>query len=231
MRMKNGVNKLALAIAGGSLMAFGLGGCAQMQTQPDAGMQSGQASAAEPEHHCNTAAATVIGGLLGAIAGKGKGHLVGAAVGAGVGALICTAYNYHVRKLRDAQQVNAAYEQQHGALPASNTISSYASSLQPSSTVQAGSDVSLQSTIGVVQGTNDAPPQISQRLTLVSPDGKDLSSTTKDATAIAGGGEYQTEFNFNLPKGVKDGQYMVRTEVLMNGNPVRTSETPMLVVG
>lgn len=190
-----------------------------------------QEMAAQPEHHCNTGAAAAIGGLLGALAGRGKGHLVGAAIGAGIGAVACTAYNYHVRKLQDAQQVNTSYEQQYGALPTSNTVATYTSTLQPSGAVQPGNDVSLQSTIGVVAGTHDAPPQVSEQLTMLSPDGQAISTATKSAAAINGSGEYQTNFDFNLPKGVKDGQYMLRTTLLMNGAPVRSNDTPMQVVG
>lgn len=207
----------------GSLALASLSGCAQMPTQ------GGSAGASDTQ--CNPALAGAVGALAGAFAGKGKGHLVGAALGAGIGALACTAYNYHVRKLRDEQQLNAAYRQQHGALPQANTVTSYASNLQPGSTVRAGSHVTVQSTIGVVGGTHDVPPQVSEKLTLVSPEGKALSSATKDAAAITSGGEYQTGFDFDLPKGIKNGRYTVRTEVLMNGQTVRTSEAPMLVVG
>jgi len=236
MNSRTGTLHASWILAAAIGLALGLGACAAVPAQQEgagAAPQSAgaQASSDQPEHHCNTAAAAVIGGLLGALAGKGKGHLVGAAAGAGIGALICTAYNYHVRKLRDAQQMNSAYVQQYGMLPAANTVASYTSSLQPSSTVQAGGNVSMQSTIGVVAGTHAAPPRISEKLTLIGPDGKTLSSATKDATAITSGGEYQTNFDFNLPKGIKDGQYTVQTEVLMDGEPVRTNQTPMLVVG
>lgn len=224
---------VSLAVAVGLACVVGGNGYAQVPPeQPgDAYGQPAPAASSDTQHHCNTGAAAVVGGLLGAFLGKGKGHLVGAVVGAGLGALACTAYNYHVRKLRDAQQVDAAYQQQHGALPTSNTVASYTSALQPGSTVQAGSNVSLQSTIAVVSGTNDVPPQVSEQLTLLSPDGKTLSTATKQASEITAGGEYQTNFNFDLPKGIKDGNYTVRTAVLMNGQPVRTNETPMLVVG
>ncbi len=214
-------------------LALALGGCATLPgaTGPTAGPANAATSGSTAHGQCNTAAAALVGGLLGALVGNGKGHLLGAAVGAGIGALACTAYNYHVRKLEDAEPVNAAYIKQHGALPQFNTVTAYASTVQPGTTVQAGSDVAMQSTVQVVKGTQDAPPQMAEQLTLIGPDGKTLSTSTKPAAAIDGSGEYQTNFGFTLPKGVKEGQYTVQTALLMNGRAVRTNTTPVLVVG
>lgn len=189
-----------------------------------------QADGSASEHQCNTGAAAAIGGLLGALAGRGKGHLAGAAVGAGIGALACTAYNYHVRKLQDANAVNAAYQQQHGSIPADSTVASYNTTLEPS-TVQAGSDVTAQSTVTIVGGQNGAQPQVSEELVLITPDGKVVSSDTKPSDSISGGGEYQTNFRFTLPKGIPDGQYTVRTTLLLNGDAERTNNSSMQVIG
>lgn len=213
--------------------AFALAGCATVPGESPVGAapENANVQRSADRGHCNTGAAALVGGLLGALAGSGKGHLVGAAIGAGIGALACTAYNYHTRRLEGAEPVNAAYVQQHGELPRFNTVTAYASTLQPSATVQPGTAVSMQSTVEVVKGTNDAPPQLAEELTLLGPDGQALSSTTKQASVINGSGEYQTDFGFTMPRGVKDGKYIVRTTLLMNGRTVRTNETPMLVVG
>jgi hypothetical protein len=154
-----------------------------------------------------------IGALAGAMFGKGKGHLAGAAIGAGIGAFACLAYNYHVRKVRDAKAVEQEYARQRGALPASNTVADYRSELTPSNTVRSGTSA-----------------QLKEELTLYSPEGKVLSTVSKPATAVDGTGEYETNFNFNLPKGIEEGRYTMRSTLFMDGKQVRTNEVPMLVV-
>ena len=228
MNANAGVVKPLTLIVGALAMTV-VTGCAQMPVQDNGGGQPASAGN-QPASQCNPAIAGVVGGLVGAFIGKGKGHLVGAAVGAGIGALACVAFNYHARKVRDAQSVEAAYVKQKGALPTVNTVSSYASSLQPSSTVQAGNPVQMQSNIVVLNGTQDAPPQLAETLTLYGPDGKQLTSSTKQATGVNGTGEYQTDFSFNLPKGIPDGHYTVRSTLSMNGQPAGSNEMQMLVV-
>lgn len=203
-----------------------LGGCA-----PTGGTRPQSASdTAATTHPCNVGASTAIGALAGSLFGKGKGHLVGAAVGAGIGAFACVAYNYHVRRLRDARAVEAQYRQERGALPAHNTVDAYQSDLLPGKTVQAGSSVTMQSRITLVRGTAGDAPQLKEQLTLYAPDGKQLTTVTKDATSIQGTGEYQTNFDFNLPKGIQEGRYTVQSTLYMGGEKIRSNDVPMLVV-
>lgn len=216
-------------VAAGMAMAL-LAGCAQMPVQ-NGGNQAPATAGSQAAGGCNPALAGTVGALAGAFFGKGKGHLVGAAVGAGIGAIACMAYNYHTQKVRDASAVEADYRRQRGALPTANTVSSYASSLQPSNTVQAGKPVEMQSKIVVLNGTQASQPQLAETLTLFAPDGKQLSTVTKPATDISGSGEYQTNFSFNLPKGIKDGRYTVRSTLTMDGQQVGDNQMPMLVVG
>lgn len=224
----------SFCLIAGSLALAVTAGCAQMPMNNGGNQNAGNQTVPagnEPASTCNPALAGTVGALAGALFGKGKGHLVGAAVGAGIGAIACMAYNYHARQVRDAKSVEADYTRRHGSLPVNNTVSSYASSLQPANTVQAGKPVEMQSKIVVLNGTQDAPPKLAETLTLFSPDGKQLSSVTKQAADISGTGEYQTNFSFNLPKGIKDGRYTVRSSLSMNGRQVGSNEMPMLVVG
>ena len=191
---------------------------------------AGQPVATQASSGCNTGAAVAIGALAGAFLGKGKGHLVGAAVGAGIGAIACTAYNYHARQVRDGRAVEADYKRDRGALPLASTVSSYTSSLEPGNTVRSGAPVALRSNVVVIHGTQDQAPRVAETLTLLSPEGKALSTVTKPASDISGTGEYQTDFSFTLPKGVENGRYTVRSSVSMNDKVVRTNDTPMLVV-
>ncbi|NID16385.1 hypothetical protein [Luteibacter yeojuensis] len=219
-------------IASGATLAV-IAGCAQVPAQGGvhtSGPYAGQPAAQPESSGCNTGAAVAVGALAGALFGKGKGHLVGAAVGAGLGALACTVYNYRARQVRERTAVEADYVRDRGALPENNTVSAYQSALQPSTTVRAGSPVEMRSNIVVVNGTRDQAPRLSETLTLFSPDGKQLSTVTKTANDIGGTGEYQTNFNFNLPKGIENGRYMLRSTLTMDGRQVDSNDVPMLVV-
>ncbi|HEY4292699.1 hypothetical protein [Luteibacter sp.] len=219
-------------VAGATALAV-VAGCAQMPAQSgthNSGPYAGQPVAQPESSGCSTGTAVAVGALAGALFGKGKGHLVGAAVGAGIGALACTVYNYRARQVRDHTAVEADYMRERGALPTSNTVSTYQSSLQPSGTVRAGSPVEMRSSIVVLNGTRDQAPRLSETLTLFSPDGKQLSTVTKAANDIGGTGEYQTNFNFNLPKGIENGRYVVRSTLTMDDRQVDSNDVPMLVV-
>lgn len=219
----------AMGLMAGAAALAVVSGCAQMPQQ-SANARPGQPVAQSSSSGCDTGTAVAVGALAGALFGKGKGHLVGAALGAGIGAIACTAYNYHARQVRDQQAVEAEYLRQRGNLPETNTVSTYHSSLQPADTVRAGNPVDMQSSIVVVNGTRDSIPRVSETLTLFSPDGKQLSTVTKQAAEIGGTGEYQTNFNFNLPKGIENGRYLVRSSLTMDDKVVKTNDMPMLVV-
>ena len=88
----------------------------------------------------------------------------------------------------------------------------------------------MQSRIVVFNGTSDVAPKWSETLTPYAPDGKQLSTVTRPATAISGTGEYQTHFVFNLPKGIKEGRYTVRSILQMNDHTVRSNEVRTTVV-
>lgn len=215
-------------VAASALFAL-VSGCAQ--TPARSGGSGTAAGGGTAEGGCNPLVTGAIGAVVGSLFGHNdKNKVVGAAVGAGVGALACMAYNYHSKQVRDAKVVNADYVRQRGKLPATNTVSSYVSEMAPSSTVKAGTQAEMQSKIVVVNGTKDAKPKLAETLTLFSPDGKQLSTVTKQATDINGSGEYQTSFSFNLPKGIKEGRYTVRSSLQMNDKAVSSNEVPMNVV-
>ena len=210
-----------------------MSGCAQMGglgAPADTGSSAAANLGDEAAGECNPALGGALGALAGSMFGKGKGHLAGAAIGAGIGVFACMAYNYHARQVRDARSVEAQYKRDRGALPATNTIGAYQSELLPGQTVKSGSKAAMQSRVTLIRGTSDVAPQLKEQLTLFSPEGKQLTTVTKDATAIDGTGEYETNFDFNLPKGIQEGRYTMRSALYMDGRQVRTNEVPMLVV-
>jgi predicted lipid-binding transport protein (Tim44 family) len=211
-----------------SVMLVLISGCAQMPGRhASAGAAASDATSAGP---CNPLVGGAIGALAGSLFGNGKGHLAGAAIGAGIGAFACIAYNYHSRKIRDAKAVEKQYAQQRGALPTNNTVTDYRSELSPATTVRSGSSAQMQSRVTVISGTRDASPKLKEQLTLYSPDGKALSTVNKQATAVDGTGEYETNFKFDLPKGIEEGRYTMRSTLFMDGKQIRTNEVPMLVI-
>ncbi|MBN8737869.1 MAG: hypothetical protein J0H27_16570 [Xanthomonadales bacterium] len=218
------IRSVGFAVIAGALALAA--GCAEVGGTRSGDVNDGGATT----HPCNTAAATAIGALAGSLFGKGKGHLAGAAIGAGIGAFACIAYNYRARQIRDARAVEAQYQRERGALPTANTVETYQSSLLPGETVQAGSTATMQSRITILRGTHEEAPQLKEQLTLYSPEGKQLSTVTKDAASINGTGEYQTDFAFDLPKGIQEGRYTVQSTLYMDGKQVRDNKVPMLVV-
>jgi outer membrane lipoprotein SlyB len=225
--MKTGGSRTASLLLASGLLTLA-SSCAQVPSQnASTGASGGEQTSVGS---CNPLVGGAIGALAGAMFGKGKGHLAGAAIGAGIGAFACIAYNYHSRKVRDAKSVEKQYARERGSLPSSNTVSDYRSELSPSNTVRSGSSAQMQSRVTVISGTHDASPQLKEQLTLYSPDGKVLSTVNKQATAVDGTGEYETNFNFDLPKGIEEGRYTMRSTLFMDGKQVRTNEVPMLVV-
>ena len=218
---------IAVTLLGGCADMGGLGTPVAATGNPGVSTNAGSTAAQE----CNPVVTGAIGALAGSLFGKGKGHLAGAAIGAGVGAFACMAYNYHSRRVRDAQAVEAQYRRQRGALPTVNTVDSYQSALVPGGTVQAGGTVEMQSHVTLLRGVHDVSPQLKEQLTLYSPDGKQLVTATKDVDAINGTGEYESSFGFNLPKGIQEGRYTMSSTLYMDGQKVRTNQVPMLVVG
>src|SRR5690349_19903355 len=220
-----------ISLLGAACVLALVSGCAQMGGLGMPAADTARTNASEPpSHECNPAVGGAIGALAGSMFGKGKGHLAGAAIGAGIGAFACMAYNYHARKVRDARSVEDQYRHDRGALPASNTISAYQTDLLPGETIRSGSKAAMQSRVTLVRGTADVAPLLREQLTLFAPDGRQLTTVTKRATAIDGTGEYETNFDFNLPKGIQDGRYTMRSALYMDGQKVRTNEVPMLVV-
>lgn len=216
--------RVAVALLPATLFVL-MSGCAQMPTHGQGAMSRLEQAS------CNPAVTGAIGAVAGALLGGSHHRAVGAAIGAGVGALACVAYNYHVKKVASAQTVERAYQRHNGRLPVQPTVAAYRSRLVPSSDVVAGGSTQLQSQITVLNGQHSTPPQITEQLALYAPDGKKLSTVSKPASDIDGSGEYQTTFTFNLPKGIAQGRYLVKSTVFLDGKPVRSNQVPMVVVG
>lgn len=186
---------------------------------------------ASDDKPCNTGGAALGGAVLGALLG-GKHHRAqGAAVGGAVGALACVAINYHAKQVKTAQQASQDYQNANGGkLPEHATVVAYQTRLDPNGIVHPGVASNLDSDIEVAPGSDSVQPTIEERVTLVDPDGKTKDFPAKNPSQSASAGAFQTQFSINLPKGVKEGQYQLRTSLYVNGQDVRDTQVPMQVV-
>ena len=180
---------------------------------------------------CNPLVTGGIGAAIGAIMGGSKNRGTGAATGAAIGALACMAYNYYTKQTKTAQQVTNEYKAAHkGTLPASATVTRFNAQVAPTSTVQAGKDITVASNIEVVPGTSNPRPNVEQEIALFSPDGQQAGKARKPASQSGGGGAFETSFKFSLPQGVPQGVYPVKSQVYVDGKPVAAADTRFQVV-
>lgn len=212
----------AVALAMTTVMFFS--GCAT----PGGQSSSGQTSSSE-DGGCNPAAMALLGALAGAALNRNN-RSAGAAIGGAVGGLACVAWNYRVKQLQTAEQINARYKlANNGALPSQARVVSYEARPAPSTTFSAGTPVVINSVIGVVDGSDGKKPVIEQEL-VVTHAGQVVSRSRKIANLNQGAGQYQTDFTVKLPQGVPQGSYPVQTIVYLNGTPVQRKDLSFQVV-
>lgn len=179
---------------------------------------------------CNPLAAAAIGALAGALLGSGKNRVRGSALGAGLASLACVAWNYNVRQTKSAAQVQQEFRNANqGQLPTQTKVQNYDTRFEPNAAVASGGKLTVVSTIDVVQGTANPMTVVEEELTLVRPDGSEVKSRKK-ADAIRGTGGYATTFSMNMPQGVPQGVYPVRTALFINGAQVGSKSLQMQVV-
>lgn len=201
-------NKLVVTIC----LAFILG----LVSQPE----TASAQASPSVSPCNTIGTAAIGAIAGGILGKLTHHhnvIKGAAIGGAVGALACVAINYQSHRTQTAEQVRQENPQYRPSPQA--VVTSYQIQVQPTS-VQAGQPVTVDTNIGVLGGTQESVQTLSIRYDLVDSTGAVQQSVTKPVSDIQpAGGSYQNTITFTPPNGVPRGNYSVRANLLVNGQP------------
>lgn len=200
------------AVVALSVLSLAIYGCAST------GNTSGDGTAdAGGSGGCNAGVAAVIGGVAGALLG-GKEHAGrGAAIGAGVAALACVAYNYQVKQVKTAQQVQQDYKTANkGKLPAMTVVDRYETKFAPA-VIKPGEKAVLTSYVQVVQGANNAAAKVEEEATLYGPDGKALKNARKPVNQDASSGAFQTTFSLPMPSGVPQGVYRMDTTLYLDG--------------
>lgn len=137
------------------------------------------------------------------------------------------------KKLEDEKQVAEDYKKEHKQLPDEAFASEYITSTLPGTVVEPGKEIIIKSDIVVVPGTKQKTALIEERLAIYDNEDntKELKSLTKAVNKkTKKAGRYENEFTFTLPEGVPQGVYPIKTELLLNGKVVDTSDTGIQLV-
>lgn len=137
------------------------------------------------------------------------------------------------KKLEDENKVADDYKKEHKQLPDEAFAAEYVTSTLPGSVVEPGKEIVIKSDIVVVPGAKQKTALIEERLSIYDNEDntKELKSLTKAVNKkTKKAGRYENEFTFTLPEGVPQGVYPIKTELLLNGKVVDTSDTGIQLV-
>jgi len=137
------------------------------------------------------------------------------------------------KKLEDENKVAEDYKKEHKQLPDEAFAAEYVTSTLPGSVVEPGKEIIIKSDIVVVPGSKQKTALIEERLSIYDNEDntKELKSLTKAVNKkTKKAGRYENEFTFTLPEGVPQGVYPIKTELLLNGKVVDTSDTGIQLV-
>jgi hypothetical protein len=137
------------------------------------------------------------------------------------------------KKLEDENKVADDYKKEHKQLPDEAFAAEYVTSTLPGSVVEPGKEIVIKSDIVVVPGAKQKTALIEERLSIYDNEDntKELKSLTKAVNKkTKQAGRYENEFTFTLPEGVPQGVYPIKTELLLNGKVVDTSDTGIQLV-
>ncbi len=156
-----------------------------------------------------------------------------AAVAVAVTVLTKMIIKHRSERIAKAEQVAEEYKAQNNSLPAEPMATEYITKTLPGNVVEPGKEVIIQSDIVVVPGTKQKVALIEERIAIY--DNEDNSKELKNFTKPVNektkrGGRYQNEFSFTLPEGLPQGVYPIKTELLLNGKVVDSSNNDIQLV-
>lgn len=156
-----------------------------------------------------------------------------AAVAVAVTVLTKMIINHRSERIAKEEQVAEEYKTQNNALPTEPMATEYTTKTLPGNVVEPGKEVIIQSDIVVVPGTKQKTALIEESIVIYDNEDntKELKNFTKPVNAkTKKGGRYQNEFSFTLPEGLPQGVYPIKTELLLNGKVVDTSNNDIQLV-
>ncbi|TQV88456.1 hypothetical protein [Aliikangiella coralliicola] len=128
---------------------------------------------------------------------------------------------HNSKQVSDEKQVAEKYKATHNTLPSQPRLVSYQSNIKPGGVVNAGSQISILSSLEVVRGVTTENIEIKEKITIFDNEdsSKELKSLVKVVNAESNtGGAFENEFTFKLPKGMPQGIYPIKTSVIINGS-------------
>ena len=164
----------------------------------------------------------LIGAALGCAVGSaaGKGCAQGAVVGAVAGFLV--SWYFESKKIADAKTVNAKYARTATKPPANDVVPvAFNSQIQTTPPSASGEkEVQITSTSDFI-GYGSKKPEAVQKFALYDQDNKLVEEKSEKITAVDGAGTFQTNSKFKLPADAKGKVYTAKTELVVNGKPVK----------
>lgn len=156
-----------------------------------------------------------------------------AAVAVAVTVLTKMIIKHRSERIAKEEQVAKEYKTQNNTLPAEPVATEYTTKTLPGNVVEPGKEVIIQSNIVVVPGTKQKTALIEESIVIYDNEDntKELKNFTKPVNEkTKRGGHYQNEFSFTLPEGLPQGVYPIKTELLLNGKVVDTSNNDIQLV-
>jgi hypothetical protein len=168
---------------------------------------------------------------------KNKEHLkaVAKVAAVAVAAKVITdmVVEYNTQKVSDESKVIAEYKEKYKTLPPKPVASLYTTQTLPGKVVEPGKKVKIQSEIEVVPGSQQKEALIEERISIFDNEdhSKELKNMTKQVNAqTKRGGRYKNEFSFQLPEGLPQGVYPIKTALLIDGQSAKTADNDIQLV-
>lgn len=168
---------------------------------------------------------------------KNKEHLKAAAKVAAVAVaakiIADMVVEYQTQKVSDENAVIAEYKGKYKTLPPKPVASVYTTQTLPGKVVEPGKKVKIQSEIEVVPGSQQKEALIEERISIYDNEDntKELKNMTKPVNAqTKRGGRYKNEFSFQLPEGLPQGVYPIKTALLIDGQAAKTANNDIQLV-
>jgi len=140
---------------------------------------------------------------------------------------------HQTQQVTNEKEVVDNYKKVHKTLPEEPLLLAYQSSIQPGQVVNAGADVSITSQLEVVRSAKSQTVEIQEKIIIFdnednSKEIKSLIKTINQETKRSGA--FANEFKFKLPKGMPQGVYPIKTQVIIDGRAMQPVENKMQLV-
>ncbi|NRB38229.1 MAG: hypothetical protein HRU20_07130 [Pseudomonadales bacterium] len=140
---------------------------------------------------------------------------------------------YNAKQVSGEAEVIKKYKKTHKTLPKEALALDYSASSKLGKVVSSGQKVLIQSRIEVMPGSTQKTTVIEERLSIYDNEDptKELTSMTKVVNSETGrAGIYENEFTFTLPKGMPQGEYPLKSTLLVNGKESKTAKHSLQLV-